>query len=304
MTSKKESTRFDIINNPTKEEMRVFKKRLQDYNMEQTNGEWNKPEIEINLVLKDNDGNVLGGINASILYWVMWLEIFWVDEKYRGLGYGRKLLLEAEKIGKNHGCVASGTWTFSFQAPEFYQRVGYEVIGVFDGYVNGITEYVLLKNLNSDDPKYKASVADFSKQFTISDVTNDDDMKIVSEGLHEFVAGHVGELRKQYPEIGIRFIVKNRDEEIIGGMNAGTTLGTMFIEEIWVDEEYRGQGYGKALLLNAEDIAKQYGCISGQIWILSFQNPSFFWKMGYEAFGISEGYYPNGIKEYDCIKRF
>jgi ribosomal protein S18 acetylase RimI-like enzyme len=299
------TTRFTINEHPTKEEMGVIKHRLEEYNMAQTNGEWNKPEMEINVVLKDNDRNVIGGINASTLCRAMWLEVFWVDEEYRGQGYGRDLLLEAERIGIENGCVASGTWTFSFQAPEFYQKVGYEVIGIFNGYVEGVTEYVLMKNLKSDGRKrVNLHYGDKSQCFTISETTNEDDMKVVSEGLHKYVMGHVGELRKKYREIGIRLVIKNHDGEIIGGINAGTTLGTMYTEEIWIDEKYRKQGYGKELMLKAEEIAKENGCISGQTWVLSFQAPGFFQKLGYEPFGVSDGWYPNGIMEYDFIKRF
>ena len=294
-----------IDDSPTKEEMQIIKKGLEDYNMEQTNGEWNKPEMEINLVLKDNDRNTVGGINASTLCRVMWLELFWVDEKYRGLGYGRDLLLEAERIGMENGCVASGTWTFSFQAPEFYQSNGYEIIGLFEGYADGITEYVLMKKLKSTERKQdELQQKDNSKRFTITDKIEEGDMKIVSDGLHEYVKSHVGKLRKKYKEIGIRLVLKNHDDEIIGGINAGTTLGTMYIEEIWIHEDYRGQGYGKELMMKAEEIARENGCISGQTWVLSFQSPEFFQKLGYEAFGISDGWYPNGIKEYDFIKRF
>ena len=305
MVSHKDSTRFVINDSPTKEEMQIIKKGLEDYNMAQTNGEWNKPEIEINLVLKDNAGNIVGGINASTLCRVMWLELFWVDERYRGLGYGRDLLLEAERVGMKYGCVASGTWTFSFQAPEFYQSIGYEILGIFEGYVEGITESVLMKRLNSTEQgKNESHHEENSKQIMITDKLEEGDMKIVSDGLHGYAEEHVGELRKKYREIAIRLVLKNHENEIIGGINAGTTLGTMYIEELWIHEEYRGQGYGKELMMKAEEIARENGCISGQTWVLSFQSPEFFQKLGYEAFGISDGWYPNGIKEYEFIKRF
>ena len=305
MVSSNDYSRFVIVESTTEEDMKIIKKELEQYNMEQTNGEWNKPEIEINLVLRDNDGKVVGGINCSTLCRVMWLELFWVDEKYRGLGYGRDLLLEAERTGMENGCVASGTWTFSFQAPEFYQSIGYEILGIFDGYADGITEYVLMKKLQPNkQKKYELQNDDTSKRLKISETTNKEEMKFVSKGLHEYVEGHVGELRKKYTEIGIKLIIKNHEGKIIGGINAGTTLRTMYIEELWIDEDYRGQGYGKELMMMAEKMARENSCISGQTWVLSFQAPEFFRKLGYEAFGISEGWYPNGIKEYEFIKRF
>ncbi|MDF1537783.1 MAG: GNAT family N-acetyltransferase [Candidatus Thorarchaeota archaeon] len=75
--------------------MKEFQKGLEAYNIEKSNGEFNSPEEWISLVLKDHEGNIVGGITTSTLYWAQYLEAFWVDAKYRGLGYGRDLVLEA-----------------------------------------------------------------------------------------------------------------------------------------------------------------------------------------------------------------
>ncbi len=77
----------------------------------------------------------------------------------------------------------------------------------------------------------------------------------------------------------------------------------MYIEHLWLDERYRGLGYGKKLMTEAERIAQENECIASQTWCLSFQAPEFFQKLGYEAFGISDGY-PDPIKEYYFIKKF
>ena len=65
---------------------------------------------------------------------IMHLETPWIDERFRRRGYGRDLVLEAERIGRKKGYPASQTWTFSFQAPKFYQSIGYKVKGIFEGY--------------------------------------------------------------------------------------------------------------------------------------------------------------------------
>ncbi|MHA1925104.1 MAG: hypothetical protein ACXABV_07220 [Candidatus Thorarchaeota archaeon] len=55
--------------------------------------------------------------------------------------------------------------------------------------------------------------------------------------------------------------------------------------------------------MEAERIAKENGCISGQAWVLSFQTLKFFQKLGYEVFGISEDY-PEPTKECYFIKKY
>jgi ribosomal protein S18 acetylase RimI-like enzyme len=307
MNSESTPSRFAITSNLTEDDIKAIQKGLQDFNKEHPNGDLDIPIPDISLVLKDKDGGVVGGVVTSMLTGVMHLEVLWVDDKYRGQGYGRDLVLEAERVGRGKGYKTSQTWTFSFQAPDFYQSIGYKVIGIFDGYLDGITEYVLMKRLGThhqtygDDNGLRGQV--ISDRLEISEDATAEVMKTVRERLGRNFKEHVGELQKQNPEVKIRLAIKDREGRILGGILAGTVLGTMAIEHLWVDESRRGQGYGKELLMAAERIAKKSGCISGQTWVLSFQAHGFFRKQGYRVFGISDGY-PNGIKEYYFIKRF
>ncbi|MFX0093933.1 MAG: GNAT family N-acetyltransferase, partial [Candidatus Hodarchaeota archaeon] len=185
----------------------------------------------------------------------------------------------------------------------FYQSIGYKVKGIFRGYIDDITEYILLKKFESNEQvPYEANGSN-RDGFTISEDKSEESMKILHEGLHRYVAKHVGDLRKKNPEITINLVVKNEDSQVIGGLMAYTTLKAVHTVRIWVDENYRNQGYGRELLTTAERIATENGCISGLVNTLSFQCPSFFQKCGYEIFGVSDGY-PDSIKEYFLIKRF
>ncbi len=303
MNHRENFNRLIISDSPSEEEMKIVQKGLKDHNRKNPKGELDIPTPDISLVLKDNNGNIVGGVITSMLTGVMHLEVLWVDEMYRGRGYGKDLVLRAERIGKEKGYPASQTWSFSFQAPEFYKSIGYKVLGIFDGYTDGITEYVLLKRLEPNHETHNKDNGPNKDGFTISEDASEDSMKILHEGLHKYVNEHVGELRKKNPEIKIKLVIKNEEGQVLGGILAGTTLKTMFIECLWVDERYRGQGYGRELLMTAERIATKNGCISGQAWALSFQSPEFFQKLEYEIFGVSDGY-PDSIKEFFLLKRF
>jgi N-acetylglutamate synthase-like GNAT family acetyltransferase len=128
-------------------------------------------------------------------------------------------------------------------------------------------------------------------------------MKILHEGLHKYVTKHVGELRKKYPGIRINLVAKNNEGQVIGGAHAYTTLKVVHTVQLWVDEDYRNQEYGKELLSTVEKIAIENGCISGLVNALSFESPEFFQKQGYEIFGVSDAY-NDSILEYFLIKRF
>ncbi len=238
---------------------------------------------------------------TSTLYWAQYLEVLWVDKKYRGLGYGKDLVLEAEKLAKENGCLVSQTYTFSFQAPEFYQAIGYELKATYDGYFEGITELILMKKLDTIDDASTQKVD--STRFTISKDSTKESQKIVGNGLGKNFEEQVGDLLKEHPQTRFKFIIKSDEGQVIGGIGGYTILGIMNIEDLWVDERYRGQGYGKNLLLCAEKTAKEKGCIAGQTACFTFQGLEFLMNHGYKEYGILDGY-PNDVKEYLLIKNF
>ncbi len=65
-----------------------------------------------------------------------WLEIetLWVDESRRGAGLGRVLIARAEQIARVRGCHSAHLDTLGFQAPGFYEQLGYEAFGVLERY--------------------------------------------------------------------------------------------------------------------------------------------------------------------------
>ena len=77
----------------------------------------------------------------------MKIDFFWIEENIRKRGYGKKLLTEMEKLAKEKGCDIIEVDTFSFQAPDFYIKNGYEVIGIAENVPRGHKHYYLYKNL-------------------------------------------------------------------------------------------------------------------------------------------------------------
>lgn len=298
-----QANQLTISDTPTEREANLIRERLDETCRIQTNGEYDEPGIEINLVLRDPQGTVVGGVNASTMLRVMHLEVLWVAEEYRRLGHGRDLVLEAERIGFEKGCITSQTWSLSFQAPGFYRKIGYEVLGVYDGYPDGITETVLMKRLRLRDPARlpgeRADRDGDSKGCSIAEDATVAEMRVVRAGL----GSH---FREQTPneQEGIRIDLAIRDHtgNVIGGLLAFTVIRNLVIEHLWIDDRYRGLGLGKKLVAEAEGIAKENGCIACQTYCFSFQAPEFLKKMGYEVFGISDGY-PDPVKEYYFTKR-
>lgn len=99
-------------------------------------------------LLWNEGGDLVGGISGSTFMDLLRIDLLWLDDSLRGLGYGKQLLESAETFGREHGCRLVILDTFSFQAPEFYKRQGYEVFGtVTDALMKGVERYYFTKVL-------------------------------------------------------------------------------------------------------------------------------------------------------------
>ena len=104
----------------------------------------------VSVFLRDEHDEVLGGCIGAI--WGGWLSVgfLWVSESLRRRGYGRQLLAAAERYAIERGCTRAWLTTFSFQAPEFYPRLGYETFAVLEDHPLGHHHHFLQKRLGED----------------------------------------------------------------------------------------------------------------------------------------------------------
>lgn len=84
------------------------------------------------------DGEVCLG---SIFFW--WagpcavVEALAVEKEHRGKGLGKTLLLEAERDMIEAGCKQISLTSLPFQAPFFYEKLGYKQIGTIPNFFEG-----------------------------------------------------------------------------------------------------------------------------------------------------------------------
>ena len=131
-------------NNPSKKEIDFVRESLLRFNDERVGSDCHTP---LNIVEYDAEGNVIAGIVAGTYWGWMYVDILWVHEEYRKKGIGSKLLSAAEKEAVLRGCHHVHLDTMSWQAPEFYKKHGYEIIGVLPDVPKGYLKYLLMKAL-------------------------------------------------------------------------------------------------------------------------------------------------------------
>lgn len=83
------------------------------------------------------DGAVQGALRGRSYYSWLFIDWLWVSPAMRGSGIGARLLTTAEAEARKRGCIGAYVDTFSFQAPEFYVRRGYEEFGRIEDFPPG-----------------------------------------------------------------------------------------------------------------------------------------------------------------------
>lgn len=103
-------------------------------------------ENEQNFIVYDDD-KVVGGAIGLIKYKWYFLDLLYIDEKYRGKDIGTKLLEQIEKFARKENLIGIRMETWNFQARGFYEKNGYNVFGEIKDCPPGTIDYFLKKEL-------------------------------------------------------------------------------------------------------------------------------------------------------------
>jgi len=96
---------------------------------------------------RDEAGRIVGGLTGRTFWGYLAIDFLWVDAAQRGAGHGAALMAAAEGEARARGCRHVQLDTFSFQAPGFYQRLGYVEFGRLRDFTRGHERHYLTKDL-------------------------------------------------------------------------------------------------------------------------------------------------------------
>lgn len=126
------------------EAMAVVRQGLERFNVEQI-GPYAYEDFQ--LYARDSTGQVIGGLfGHSGMGW-LYIDYLWLSDDLRRDGLGGKLLMRAEDEARCRGCKGVFLYTYSFQAPDFYKKQGYQIMGVLEDCPPGYQRYYLKKTL-------------------------------------------------------------------------------------------------------------------------------------------------------------
>jgi len=136
---------YSIING-SESDVTYICDKLVEYNLKQVPKTQEMEFVNITKKILDEENNIIAGCYAKMYCWnVIYIDILWVDERYRKHGLGSELLEEIERIAVEHKCSLIHLDTFDFQAKDFYLKHGYEVFGVLEDCPKDHCRYFLKK---------------------------------------------------------------------------------------------------------------------------------------------------------------
>ena len=194
-------------------------------------------------------------------------EIFYaISKDYRGRGYTTqasqgliKYLFEKTNIEELNAIAL----LHNIPSNKVIQKSGFNHIGTIEVDNEEFNHYKLVK-----------------KNFTIEEATSEDE---------KFIANKIKEYSPKKASVErIHKTMKDLDGNIIGGILSIVNhyAKSLYIDILWIKEEYRKDGYGSILMDEVEMEAKEKGVYLVNLDTFDFQAKDFYIKRGYEVYAV------------------
>ncbi len=246
--------------------------------------------VSLGVILRDAEGRAEGGMFGHL--WADWFKVdfAFLPSHRRGNRLGARILSTLEAAAVARG--AHGVWmqSFSFQAPGFYQKLGYREIAQLQDRPPGFSDSFLIKT--------EGFAAEGATLVVEEDVSKDD-RDAIGHALRTYSDDFAGKANWTTQD----FLVRDDDGAILGGLHARTGRGWMFVDLLGLPPALRGKRLGTRLMDLAEAEARRLGCIGIYLDTFSFQARPFYEKRGFAVFAEIDDY-PRGHQRFFLSKRF
>jgi GNAT superfamily N-acetyltransferase len=131
---------------PTPEDVQYLEDRIYEHNSSVTGiGDGQL----LAFFLRDGSSRIVAGICGNTWGGVCEIRQFWVEASQRRRGLGTQLFQAAEQEARRRGCTQILLMTFSFQAPVFYERNGFQVVTTIADHPRGHRNLLMRKHLDA-----------------------------------------------------------------------------------------------------------------------------------------------------------
>ena len=137
-------THIDIREEDRPELVALLEERIYEFNARTTGIH---DGTSLNASVNDEAGKLVAGLSGHTWGACCTIVLLWVDESMRGSGVGRALMRAAEDEAIRRGCRQMILTTHSFQAPRFYEKLGFRRHAVIPNNPAGHEDFVYIKDL-------------------------------------------------------------------------------------------------------------------------------------------------------------
>lgn len=134
---------FRITDDVSEHDVNEIHRMLKEYNLVHREKSKNPDRA----LFEDENSRKLAGLTGEIFGNWLCIQFLFVSEQLRGQGIGSKLLQAAKSEAKQRDCKYAFVDTFSFQAPIFYKKHGYQEVFTLEEYPYTEKRYYYTKNL-------------------------------------------------------------------------------------------------------------------------------------------------------------
>ncbi|WP_407481784.1 GNAT family N-acetyltransferase [Elizabethkingia meningoseptica] len=120
---------------------------LNQYNQDRAVSFEGEVNEDVEIIIYDQH-EIIGGIIGRSLWGTLEIKRLAVHPDYRHKGIGSKLIAAAEEEAKKRKCGYLSLNTFSYQAPEFYEKLGFIKIGTEKDFPRGFERYFYQKKID------------------------------------------------------------------------------------------------------------------------------------------------------------
>lgn len=138
-----------LTDTPTPADIDTISDALDRFNTDATGIDDRRP---LAILVHDPDsGEVVGGLTGRTSLGLLFVDLFFLPPDLRGNGLGAEILRRAEDEARARGCHTAVLYTISFQAPGFYLKQGWTMLGEVPCDPPGTSRVFLTKVLGDAD---------------------------------------------------------------------------------------------------------------------------------------------------------
>jgi GNAT superfamily N-acetyltransferase len=135
---------LSVEDTPSEADIAFVQNQLHAYNIATTGYDDYRP---LAIFMRDDASTIIAGLTGFTWGGALKVEYLWVREDLRGHGYGSRLVRAAEQEAIARGCRQAILDTHSFQAPDFYPKLGYVQCGLAEDWPVGHQQHNFHKRL-------------------------------------------------------------------------------------------------------------------------------------------------------------